>query len=111
MMNIAKMMQQAKAMQEKMGTMQEKMASVVVEGTSGGGLVKISMTCKGQCQSISLDDALLKDDKQVLEDLIKAAINDAKGKADAKLAEETQKMMSELGLPPGALGAAGGLPF
>ncbi|HEU4839067.1 MAG TPA: YbaB/EbfC family nucleoid-associated protein [Micavibrio sp.] len=109
-MNIAKMMQQAKAMQEKMQTMQAKMDSVTVEGSSGGGMVKIVMTCKGQCQSIALDPSLLKaDEKEIAEDLIKAAINDARGKGDAKLADETQRMMSEMGLPPGALG--GGLPF
>lgn len=111
-MNIAKMMQQAKAMQEKMALMQEKMGLTTVEGSSGGGMVKITMTCKGQCQSITLDPSILvASEKDMTEDLIKAAINDAKAKADAKMAEETQKMMSELGLPPGALGANGGLPF
>ncbi len=111
-MNIAKMMQQAKAMQEKMQTMQEHMANVTVEGASGAGLVKVVMTCKGQCQSITLDPSIVKaDEKDILEDLLKAAINDARSKADAKMAEETQKMMSDLGLPPGALGGAGGLPF
>ncbi len=110
-MNIAKMMSQAKAMQEKMQVMQEKMGNVTVEGASGGGLVKVTMTCKGQCQSIALDDSLIKaDEKEMLEDLLKAAINDAKSKADSKMADETQKMMSDLGLPPGALGG-GGLPF
>lgn len=109
-MNIAKMMQQAKAMQEKMQVMQQKMESVTVEGSSGGGMVKITMTCKGLCTSIALDPSLLKpEEKEIAEDLIKAAINDARGKGDAKLADETQKMMSDLGLPPGALG--GGLPF
>lgn len=108
-MNIAKMMSQAKAMQEKMQTMQAKMESVTVEGSSGGGMVKIVMTCKGQCQSIALDPSLLKpEEKEIAEDLIKAAINDARAKGDAKLADETQRMMSEMGLPPGALG---GLPF
>ncbi|PZO88546.1 MAG: YbaB/EbfC family nucleoid-associated protein [Micavibrio aeruginosavorus] len=110
-MNIAKMMQQAKAMQGKMADMQEKMGNVSVEGLSGGGLVKVTMTCKGQCQGISIDPSLLvADEKEVLEDLLKAALNDAKGKGDAKMAEETQKMMSDLGLPPGMLGG-GGLPF
>ena len=110
-MNIMKMMQQAKAMQEKMQVMQEKMGGVIVEGASGGGLVKVTMTCKGQCDSIVLDPSVVKaDEKDVLEDLLKAAVNDAKSKADARMAEETQKMMSDLGLPPGALGG-GGLPF
>ena len=109
-MNIAKMMQQAKAMQDKMQTMQEKMGNEAVDGASGGGLVKVTMACKGQCQSITLDPSVVvASDKEVLEDLLKAAINDAKSKADAKMADETQKMMSDLGLPPGMMG--GGLPF
>lgn len=110
-MNIAKMMQQAKAMQDKMQVMQEKMGGVLVEGASGGGVVKVVLTCKGQCHSVTLDPSVVvANDKDVLEDLLKAAINDAKSKADAKMAEETQKMMSDLGLPPGMLGS-GGLPF
>lgn len=110
-MNIMKMMSQAKAMQEKMQVMQEKMGNETVDGASGGGLVKVTMTCKGQCVSINLDPSVVvASDKEVLEDLLKAAINDAKTKADAKMADETQKMMSDLGLPAGALGG-GGLPF
>lgn len=109
MMNIQKMMQQAKAMQDKMQVMQEELAQVEVSGESGGGLVKVVITCKGECRSISIDPSLLvADEKEVTEDLIKAALNNAKGKADSRLAEETQKMMSDLGLPAGALG---GLPF
>ena len=111
-MNIAKMMSQAKAMQDKMQAMQEKMGNETVDGASGGGLVKITMTCKGVCQSIALDPSVVvASEKDMLEDLLKAAINDAKAKADSKMAEETQKMMAELGLPAGALGGMGGLPF
>ncbi len=110
-MNVMKMMQQAKAMQEKMAVMQEKMGATTVEGASGGGLVKVIMTCKGVCQSITLDPSVVvASEKEVLEDLLKAAINDAKGKADTKMADETNKMMAELGLPPGMMGS-GGLPF
>ncbi len=110
-MNIAKMMSQAKAMQDKMQAMQEKMGGEIVEGAAGGGLVKVSMTCKGACQSITLDPSVVvASEKEMLEDLLKAAINDAKSKADTKMADETQKMMSELGIPPGMLGS-GGLPF
>lgn len=110
-MNIMKMMGQAKAMQEKMQVMQERMGQETVDGASGGGLVKVTMTCKGQCQSINLDPSIVvASDKEVLEDLLKAAINDAKAKADAKMADETQKMMSDLGLPAGMMGN-GGLPF
>ena len=101
-MNIQKMMQQAKAMQDKMQEMQEALSNVEVEGTSGGGLVKVIMTCKGECRKIDIDPSLMKEDeKEIVEDLVKAAINDAKSKADARLAEETQKMMADLGLPAG----------
>ena len=96
------MMQQAKAMQDKMQTMQEKLGNVEVEGTAGGGVVTVVATCKGEVRSVKIDDSLMDlNEKDVLEDLIKAAINDAKNKADQKLADETQKMMSELGLPAG----------
>lgn len=109
-MNIQKMMQQAKAMQDKMQVMQEELAGQEVSGEAGGGMVKVTITCKGECRSIAIDPSLLTpEEKEVTEDLIKAALNNAKGKADARLAEETQKMMADLGLPPGALG--GGLPF
>ena len=101
------MMQQAKAMQEKMKVMQTKMESETVEGSAGGGAVKIILTCKGQCQSITLDPSVLSD-KETAEDLIKVAINDARAKGEAKMADETQRMMSDLGLPAGM---AGNLPF
>jgi len=102
MMNIQKMMQQAKAMQDKMQVMQVKLGETLVEGTAGGGAVKAVMTCKGECQSFTVDPSVMNPaEKDLLEDLIKAAINDSKAKADARLADETQKMMSELGLPAG----------
>ncbi len=108
-MNIQDMMKQAKVMQDKMAEMQEKLGEVEVEGAAGGGLVTVTMTCKGEMRGIKIDDSMMDfNEKEVLEDLIKAALNDAKAKADQKLAEETQKMMSEMGLPAGA---AGGLPF
>ena len=96
------MMQKAQAMQKKMEGLQEQLADVEVEGTSGGGLVKIVMTCKGAMRSIVIDPSLIKpDEKDILEDLIKAACNDARAKGDAKMAEETQKAMGDMGLPAG----------
>ena len=101
-MDIQQMMQQAKVMQDKMQDMQAKLGEETVEGTAGGGVVTTIMSCKGECQSISIDDAMMDlNEKEMLEDLIKAALNDAKMKADQKLAEETQKMMQEMGLPAG----------
>lgn len=108
-MNIQDMMKQAKQMQDKMQEMQAKLGDVDVDGTSGGGLVVATASCKGEVRGIKIDDSLMDlNEKEVLEDLIKAALNDAKSKADEKLAEETQKMMSDLGLPASAAGA---LPF
>ncbi len=101
-MNIMKMMQQAKAMQEKMQVMDAEFANVMVEGVAGGGLVKTVMSCKGYCRSVTLDPTLLKEDKEIIEDMIMAAVNDAKAKGDQRVAEDTQKMMSDLGLPAGA---------
>ena len=101
-MNIQKMMQQAKDMQDKMAAMQEKLGDIVVEGTAGGGLAKASMTCKGEVKSITLDPSILNaEEKEICEDLVMAAINDAKMKADQTMAEETQKIMGEMGLPAG----------
>src|SRR5687767_9381894 len=100
MFNIQKMMQQAKVMQDKMQVMQEKLGQMTVEGSAGGHAVKVVMTCKGECRSMELDPAILNpSEKDVVEDLIKAALNDAKAKADKLLADETQSMMAELGLP------------
>jgi len=108
-MDIQKMMQQAKVMQDKMQAMQEKLGEVEVEGTAGAGMVNVTATCKGEIRAIKIDESMLQpSEKEILEDLIKAALNDAKAKADITLAEETKKMMEEMGLPAGA---AGGLPF
>ncbi len=108
-MDIQKMMQQAKVMQDKMQAMQEKLGDMEVKGSAGGGVVNVTATCKGEVRGIKIDDSLMDlNEKEVLEDLIKAALNDAKAKADLTLAEETKKMMQEMGLPAGA---AGGLPF
>ena len=101
-MNIQQMMQQAKQMQDKMQEMQDKLGDVTVEGTAGGGVVTVTMTCKGEARAIHIDPSMMKvEEKEILEDLLKAALNDAKAKADQTLADETQKMMSELGLPAG----------
>ena len=96
---ILKMAQNAQAELQKA---QDNLDKVEVEGVSGGGLVKIRATAKGRILAVDLDDSLLApSEKTMLEDLIAAAINDARGKADAAAAAEMQKMQSTLPLPPG----------
>ncbi len=111
MFNMQQMMQKAQAVQKKMAALQEEIAEIEVSGQSGGGLVKVTMSCKGNMKSLTIDPSLIDPaEKEVLEDLIKAACNDARDKADQKTAEETQKAMADMGLPPGMLGG-GGFPF
>jgi|MDSW01.1.fsa_nt_gb nucleoid-associated protein EbfC len=99
-MNIQEIMQQAQAMQSKMQELQNRLADEEVEGAAGGGMVTIRATCKGEVRNIDIDDSLMQpSEKEMLEDLIKAALNDAKSRADTRLADETQSMMKELGLP------------
>lgn len=101
-MDLMKMMKQAKDLQGKMAEMQEQIGSVEVEGSAGGGLVSVTMTGKGEMRGLKIDPSLFKeDDVEILEDLIIAAVNDAKGKAEQALAEKTQEMMGGLGLPAG----------
>lgn len=101
-MDIMGMMKKAQAMQAKLAETQEELAQLEVEGQSGGGLVKIIMTGKGEMKAVALDPSLLvPDDKEMLEDLILAAVADAKGKADRAAAEKMQSVTSGLPLPPG----------
>jgi DNA-binding YbaB/EbfC family protein len=94
--------QAAENIQKQMGETQAKLDSLEVEGTSGGGLVKIRCTAKGRILSVSIDDSLMvPEDKQMLEDLVTAAFNDARSKADQLANSEMQKMQSGMGLPPG----------
>ena len=83
MVNIGNMMKQAQQLQKKMSEAQEKLNEIEVEGTSGGGLVRVTSTAKGTFKKISIDQSLIKDEeKEILEDLIIAAINDAKQKGE-----------------------------
>lgn len=102
MKNLGQMLKQAQAMQSKMAEMQEKLAAIELTGASGGGMVKITLNGKNELRSVKIDPALL-DPKEVevLEDLIVAAFNDAKGKVDAHMAEEMAKITGGLQLPPG----------
>ncbi|GGD89291.1 nucleoid-associated protein YbaB [Tsuneonella deserti] len=92
----------AETIQQQMGDAQAKLDNLEVEGVSGGGLVKIRCTAKGRILGVAIDDSLIvKEDKAMLEDLITAAFNDARGKADRVANEEMQKIQTGMGLPPG----------
>ncbi len=102
MANIAQMMKQAQEMQSKMMQMQERLAQTEVEGQSGGGMINVVMTAKGQMRKIKIDPKLVDPNEiEMLEDLIVASVNDAKTKAEAYIAGETEKMMGGMNLPPG----------
>ena len=92
---------QAKKMQEKMKETQEALKRIEVEGIAGGNTVKVIMNGDGELKKISLDDALLKESKEIVEDLIVAAHNDAKSKLKKKTTEEISKVTGGIDLPPG----------
>src|SRR5687768_458405 len=99
--NIGQLMKQAQAMQENMRRMQEQLASLEVEGQSGAGMVKVTMTCKYEVKRVAVDPSLVGDDREMLEDLLAAAFNDATRKVESTIAEKMSGMTAGLGLPPG----------
>jgi hypothetical protein len=100
--NFNDMMKKAQEMQKKVQEIQDSLSTLEVEGTSGGGMVKIIMNCKNEIKKIDIDSSIIKqDEKEVMEDLIVAALNDAKSKAEEKSKEEMAKLTGGLGLPPG----------
>jgi DNA-binding YbaB/EbfC family protein len=98
---IAGLMQKAQKMQEDMKRMQDELASTEVEGQSGAGMVKVLMTCKHEVKRVAIDPSLLGDDREMLEDLVAAAFNDAAHRVEATIAEKMSGMTAGLGLPPG----------
>ncbi len=98
---LGNLMKQAQQMQENMQKMQEKLAAIEVEGQAGAGLVKVTMTCRHDVKRISIDDSLLSDDKEMLEDLVAAAVNDAVRKVEATSQEKMAGATAGMGLPPG----------
>ncbi len=101
-MNINQMMKQAQAMQKKMAEAQEKLAEIEVAGAAGGGMVNVTMTVAGKVTGIKIDPAVVDaDDTEMLEDLLVAALNNARDQADARSQEEMGKLTGGLGLPPG----------
>ncbi len=102
MLNIGQMMKQAQAMQAKMADMQNRLGEIEITGQSGGGLVVATMNGKGDLKAIKIEPkAVDPHDVEMLEDLIVAACADAKAKIEALIAEETEKAMGGLKLPPG----------
>ncbi len=98
---IGQLMKQAQQMQANMQKAQEEMGNLSVTGESGGGMVKIIMTCKHEVRALDIDDAMLADDKDMLEDLIVAAFNDAVRRVEKTVQEKFSGMASGLNLPPG----------
>ena len=90
----------SKKMSEKMKETQEALKKIEVEGVSGGNTVKVIMNGEGELKKLNFDDALLKESKEILEDLIVAAINDARIKLKKKTSEEISKVTGGIGLPP-----------
>ena len=98
---IGQLMKQAQQMQANMKKAQEEMASLTVTGESGGGMVKVTMTCQHRLQALEIDDTLIGDDKEMLEDLIMAAFNDAVTKVEKTVQEKFSGLTSGMSLPPG----------
>lgn len=98
---IAGLMRQAQQMQENMKKAQDALAEIMVEGSSGGGLVKVTMSCRHDVKRVVVDPSLLADDKDMLEDLIAAAFNDALRKAEATSQEKMSSVTAGMPMPPG----------
>ncbi|WP_407275285.1 YbaB/EbfC family nucleoid-associated protein [Halothiobacillus sp. DCM-1] len=98
---LGNLMKQAQQMQEKMQRMQEEVAKLEVTGESGGGMVKITMTGKHEVRRVSIDDSLMQDDKEMLEDLIAAAINDAARRVEQNQQEKMAGVTAGMNLPAG----------
>ena len=102
MKDIMGLMKQAQGLQQKMADMQAELDTLEVEGVSGGGVVKVLTTAKGQVKTVSIDPSLMvADEKEVLEDLIVAALNDARGRGERLMTERMQEVTKGLPLPPG----------
>lgn len=98
---LAGLMKQAQAMQDNLKKAQDELGKIEVEGQSGAGLVKVLMTCKNDVKRVTIDPSLLADDKDMLEDLVAAAFNDAVRRAEATSQEKMGKITAGMPLPPG----------
>ncbi len=98
---LGNLMKQAQKMQEDMQKIQEEIASLEVTGQAGGGLVQVVMTGRHDVRRVQIDDSLLQDDKEMLEDLVAAAVNDAVRKVESETKEKMASVTSGLPMPPG----------
>jgi DNA-binding YbaB/EbfC family protein len=98
---LAGLMKQAQAMQDNLKKVQDELGNIEVEGESGAGLVKITMTCKHEVRRVQIDPSLLADDKDMLEDLVAAAFNDSLRRAEQVSQEKMAKVTAGMPLPPG----------
>lgn len=98
---LAGLMKQAQAMQDNLKRVQDELAQIEVEGQSGAGLVKVLMTCKHDVKRVTIDPSLLADDKEMLEDLVAAAFNDAVRRVAATSEEKMGRLTAGMPLPPG----------
>ena len=99
--NIGNLMKQAQAMQSNVQKAQAEIASIEVEGAAGGGMVKVTMTGRHEVKRVQLEPAVVSEDKEMLEDLIAAALNDAVQKVEARVQEKMASVMGGMQLPPG----------
>jgi DNA-binding YbaB/EbfC family protein len=98
---LGQLMRQAQQMQADMQKAQEELANLEVTGTAGGGMVTVTMTCRHQVRGVSIDDSMIGDDREMLEDLVAAAVNDAVRKVEQTVQERFSGMTAGLNLPPG----------
>ncbi len=98
---LAGLMQQAQKMQENMKRLQDELAQLEVEGQAGAGMVKVTMTCKNQVRRVSIDPSLVGDDRDMLEDLVAAAFNDAVRRAEELTQQKMSSVTAGMPMPPG----------
>ncbi len=98
---LAGLMQQAQKMQENMKRLQDELAQLEVEGQAGAGMVKVVMTCKNQVRRVSIDPSLVGDDRDMLEDLVAAAFNDAVRRAEEMTQQKMSSVTAGMPMPPG----------
>jgi DNA-binding YbaB/EbfC family protein len=101
MKGLSQLMRQAQEMQENIRKAQDELATIDVEGAAGGGMVKITMSCKHEVRRVAIEDSLIGEDKDMLEDLIAAAFNDANRKVEQTVQEKLGSLAGGLSLPPG----------